>query len=263
VAKGLVLVTGGSGRLGQMFAGHYGDRHRLRLTYHSNPVESTTHEVVRMDLVDFDSVLRAMEGIDAVVHLAADASSRAPWESILPNNIVGTYHVFEAARQAGVARMVYASSNHACGFVVKETGAVGPDAPVRPDSFYGVSKCFGEALGRLYHDKYGMQVICLRIGTCHAGDDMEEQRGWMHAAAARGPSFPYTVPQFLSMWLHPEDLAQLVHRSLETDCAFGIFYGISANTPAMYDLSETRRVLGYEPIYNVQDLFDEPIESLG
>jgi nucleoside-diphosphate-sugar epimerase len=180
---------------------------------------------------------------------------------MLPNNIVGAYNVYEAARQAGVPRLIYASSNHAAGFAVKGGGMVGPDAPVRPDSLYGVTKCFGEALGRFYHDVHGLQVICLRIGTCHGGDDLEDQRARMHAAAARGGSYPYNAREYVSMWLHPEDMSQLVNKSLETDCPFGIFYGISGNTPAAFDLSATRRELGYEPQYNVQDFFDEPILS--
>jgi nucleoside-diphosphate-sugar epimerase len=182
---------------------------------------------------------------------------------MLPNNIVGTYNVYEAARQAAVSRLIYASSNHAAGFAVKAGNMVGPDAPVRPDSLYGVTKCFGEALGRYYHDVYGMQVICLRIGTCHGGDDLADQRQRMHAAVARGGSYPYSSREYVSMWLHPEDMSQLVHKSLETECPFGIFYGISANTPAAFDLSATRRELGYAPRYNVQDLFDVPISSLG
>ena len=261
--KGVVLVTGGSGQLGRMLARHNGDRFALRLTYNTHPFEAPGHEVIQMDLTDLNSVVRAMHGVEAVVHFGADSAGRGPWESMLPNNIVGTYHAYEAARQAGVPRLIYASSNHAAGFAVKDGGMVGPDAPLRPDSLYGVTKCFGEALGRFYHDTYGMQVICLRIGTCHGDDDLVDQRERMHEAVARGGSYPYNPLEYLSMWLHPEDMSQLVHKSLETDCPFGIFYGISANTPAAFDLSETRRALGYNPRYNVQDLFEVPIASLG
>ena len=259
---GIVLVTGGSGQLGRMFVRHSGGRYRLRLTYYSQPFEAPGHEVIRLDVTDYEDVLRAVQGVNAVVHFAADSAGRGPWESMLPNNIVGTYNAFEAARQAGVPRLIYASSNHAAGFAVKDGGLVGPDAPVRPDSLYGVTKCFGEALGRFYHDAYGLHIICLRIGTCHGDDDLAEQRQRMRAAVVRGGSYPYTAREYASMWLHPEDMSQLVRKSLETDCPFGIFYGISANTPAAFDLSETRRVLGYAPRHNVQDLFDEPIASL-
>ena len=260
--ENIVLVTGGSGQLGRMFLRHSGNRYPLRLTFNGHPFEAPGHEVIQLDVTDLNSVLQAMEGVKAVVHFAADSAGRGPWESMLPNNIVGTYNVYEAARQAGVPRLIYASSNHAAGFAVKDGAMVGPDAPVRPDSLYGVTKCFGEALGHFYHDAYGMQVICLRIGTCHGGDDLADQRQRMHAAVARGGSYPYNPREYVSMWLHPEDMSQLVHKSLETDCPFGIFYGISGNTPAAFDLSATRRELGYAPRYNVQDLFDVPISSL-
>jgi nucleoside-diphosphate-sugar epimerase len=264
VTKGMkVLVTGGSGQLGQMFLRHYGDYYALRLTYHAHPFEAPGHEVVQMDLTDFPSVLRAMQGMQAVVHLGADSALKTPWESTLANNVVGTYNAYEAARQAGVPRLVYASSNHAAGFALTERMPIGPDAPIRPDSLYGVSKCFGESLGRYYHDAYGMQVICLRIGSCHGGDTLEDQRRHLQAVIARGVSRPYNVVQYLSIWLSPADMCQLVHRSLETDCPFGIFYGISGNTPAAYDLSETKRQLGYAPKDNIQDLFDAPIADMG
>jgi len=257
-----VLITGGSGQLGQIFARHYGDYYALRLTYNTHPFEAPGHEVIQMDLTDYEAVLRAMQGVEAVVHFGADSRGQGPWESILPNNIVGTYNAYEAARESGVTRLVFASSNHAAGFAAKEA-VVGPDAPIQPDSLYGVSKCFGESLGRYYHDRYSMQVICLRIGTCHGEDDYADQRARLQAVVDRGGSYPYDAPTTLSMWLSNTDMSQLVHRSLETDCPFGIFYGISDNTPAAFDLSETKRVLGYEPKDNVQDLFDQPITSLG
>ena len=146
-----VLVTGGSGRLGRILAKHLSDTYALRLTYNAHPFEAPGCEVVQMDLTDFDSVLRAMQGVQAVVHFGADSALQTPWESTLNNNIVGTYNAYEAARQAGVPRFVFASSNHAAGFDIAEGKLVGPDAPVRPDSLYGVSKVFGEALGRYYH----------------------------------------------------------------------------------------------------------------
>ncbi|MEA3407701.1 MAG: NAD(P)-dependent oxidoreductase [Chloroflexota bacterium] len=128
-----VLITGGSGQLGQMFLGHYGDYYALRLTYNTHPFEAPGHEVIQMDLTDYEAVLDTMQGIEAIVHFGADSASRAPWESILPNNIVGTYNAYEAAREAGVMRFVFASSNHAAGFALKERDMVGPDAPIRPD----------------------------------------------------------------------------------------------------------------------------------
>jgi NAD+ dependent glucose-6-phosphate dehydrogenase len=263
VSKGMkVLVTGGSGRIGRIFAKHHSDTYALRLTYNAHPFEAPGCEVVQMDLTDFGSVLRAMQGMEAVVHFGADSALQTPWESTLNNNIVGTYNAYEAARQAGVPRLVFASSNHAAGFDIAEGKLVGPDAPIRPDSLYGVSKVFGEALGRYYHDQYGMQVICLRIGSCHGGDTYEGQLRHLKERIARGVSHPYNVVQLLSIWLSAADMCQFVQRSLESDCPFGIFYGISDNTPAAFDLSETKRQLGYAPKDNVQDLFDVPIAEL-
>ena len=218
MTREIVLFTGGDGQLGTMFLRHRGHRHTLRLTYLNEPFEAPGHEVVQLDVTDFDAVLQAMEGVSAVVHFAADSAGRGPWESMLPNNIVGAYNVFEAARQAAVPRLVYASSNHAAGFAVKEGSVIGPDAPIRPDSIYGVTKCFGEALGRFYHDVHGMRVICLRIGTCHGETDAESQRQRVHAAVEQGGSYPYNATEYLSMWLHPEDMCQLVDKSLETRC---------------------------------------------
>lgn len=133
------------------------------------------------DMADFDAIRPAFEGQDVVVHLGGDPSGGAPWESVLPNNIVGTYNVMEASREAGVARVVFASTNHVVGFYPEKEepykavfegrfGDARQRLPllstelVRPDCLYGVGKAFGEALGSLYHDKYGMSCVCLRIG---------------------------------------------------------------------------------------------------
>lgn len=251
-----VLVTGASGHIGRVFVRLYGDYYALRLAYRSRPIQAVAgQEVVQMDLADYDSVLRAMEGMEAVVHLGADASFPSTWESVLPNNLLGTYHAYEAAREAGATRFIFASSNHAAGFAVREIGHVGPDAPHRPDSLYGVSKCYGESLGRYYHDRFGMAVICLRIGSCHQLDDPAAERERLRRSLSLDSqrTFPYTPEQLLGIWISNRDMAQLIHRSLESDCRFGIFYGVSDNTPSVFDLSETRRQLGYAPQDRVQD----------
>ncbi|MBN1399691.1 MAG: NAD(P)-dependent oxidoreductase [Anaerolineae bacterium] len=249
-----VLVTGASGHIGRVFAQHYGDRYALRLAYHTRPIVAPEHEVVQMNLADLDSVLAALDGVDAIVHMGADSSGHAPWDSVLRNNIVGTYNTYEAARIAGVSRVVYASSNHAAGYDIRDHSPIGPDAPIRPDSLYGVSKCFGESLGRYYHDAHGLAVICLRIGACHQLDDPAAERERLRRAVAqRRASFPYTTEQTLGIWISNRDMAQLIHKSLETVCTFGIFYGASENEPPVFDLSETKKVLGYEPQDRVND----------
>src|SRR5215813_1843424 len=115
------------------------------------------------DLADLAQVEKAVAGMEGVVHLGGHAVEGS-WPTILNANIIGCYNLFEAARRAGVKRVVFASSNHAIGFYPRSQ-RIGVDVRVRPDSRYGVSKAFGEALGSLYADKHGLRVTCLRIGN--------------------------------------------------------------------------------------------------
>jgi uronate dehydrogenase len=158
------------------------------------------------------------------VHLAGQPSE-APWPVIREANIEGTFQVFEAARRAGVRRVVYASSNHAVGFT--PVGTEQPaDLPPRPDTLYGVSKVFGEALARYYVDRYAMQIACLRIGTF-------EPRP--------------TYARSLSTWLSPDDCARLVDACLRAPAlGYSIIWGVSVNTRRMWSL-DAGRALGYEP----------------
>jgi nucleoside-diphosphate-sugar epimerase len=247
-SKPNILLTGASGHIGQVFLRYYGDQYVMRLAYNTHPIDAPSgHEAIRMDLTQFDQVLAAASGMQAIVHMGADSRGRAPWESVLQNNIVGTYNVYEAARQAGVDRVVYASSNHAAGYAVRDEGIPVTGAPIRPDSLYGVSKCFGESLGRYYHDHHGLGVICLRIGSCHQLDDPDAERKRMQAAVSRASSFPYVGRQYAAMWISNRDMAQLIHRSLVTERSYGIYYGISDNDPPMFDLTGALEELGYEP----------------
>ena len=251
-----VLVTGAGGRIGQAFREIYRNHYSLRLMYHRKPVEpSIGEEIVHADITDFDSVLKATEGVQAVVHLAANPRVNAPWDSILNTNIIGTYNVFESARRCGVKKIVFASSNHACGFAVNEYDLVGPDAPVRPDSLYGVSKAFGEALGRYYFEKFGLSVICLRIGWCPGLEDPTPI--FEEILSGRRPLLTYSAKKLIAMWISNRDIAQLIHRSIESDVEFGIFYGASDNTPGIFDLTETKKKLGYEPRDRVEDYIGE------
>src|SRR4051794_1203857 len=172
-----VLVTGAEGTIGTAVREFLSDRYDLR----SLTRDPASFPSVVADITDLDALEAAFAGMDAVVHLAASPSVSTPWAEILPNNLVGTYNVFEAARRAGVSRVVYASSNHAIGMYEVEAA---PDlyalddprvfdemVDVRPDSLYGVSKIYGEALARLYVERHGLTAVCLRIGTVRADDD--------------------------------------------------------------------------------------------
>ncbi|MCG8547673.1 MAG: NAD(P)-dependent oxidoreductase, partial [Alphaproteobacteria bacterium] len=163
-----VLLTGAAGTIGRVLRQGLSGQYDLLRLADISPLSDAGpgEECIEMDIGDLDAAVSACRGIDCVVHLAAipvEPEDNA-WAQILPANIAGTYNVFEAARQAGAKRVVFASSNHVVGFYRRDAVA-DPDAAMRPDSVYGVSKVFGEALGRLYADKHGMSVACLRIGS--------------------------------------------------------------------------------------------------
>ncbi|MCX8189029.1 MAG: NAD(P)-dependent oxidoreductase [Nitrososphaeria archaeon] len=240
-----VLVTGASGRIGRAFIREYKNYYTFRLMLHKKSLDTFDVEVVYGDIADFNSVLNAVKGVDAIVHLAADARVEAEWNSVLNTNIIGTYNVFEAARLCNVKKVVYASSNHACGTLINEKDIVGPDAPIAPDSLYGVSKVFGEALAHYYFKKYGLSIICLRIGICRDLDDPSQFFREYITGQKVHPT--YSPEKILGLWISAHDMAQLIHKSLESDIKFGIFYGISNNRHPVFDLSETKAKLGYIP----------------
>ena len=179
---------------------------------------------VTADVTDPDGLDAAFAGVGAVVHLAGQPTE-APWPVIREANVEGTVQIFEAARRAGVTRVVYASSNHAVGFTPLDHD-LPADVPPRPDTLYGVSKVFGEALARYYVDRYGFAVACLRIGT-----------------------FAETPPdrRALSTWLSPGDCARLVDACLRApDLSYALLWGVSDNTRRTWSLDEAI-ALGYRP----------------
>ena len=185
-----VLVTGGAGKIGTALRSHWRGRYGLlRLAdIAAQEPAGAGEEICQLDMRDITSVEKSMEDMDCVVHLAG-IPHEDTWDNILSVNIEGTYNAFEAARRQGVRRVVFASSNHVIGFHRREE-VVDTDAQPRPDSRYGVSKVFGEALGSMYADKYGLSVACLRIGPF------------------RTPDKP-NAPRELMNWLSHADMAQL------------------------------------------------------
>ena len=189
-----------------------------------------TEKFVAAELTSPDQLAALFEGAHSVIHLGG-FSVEGPWDTILQSNIVGCYNAFEAARQAGVKRVIFASSNHAVGFYRRKQ-KIGADVTVRPDSRYGVSKAFGEALGALYADKHGIAVTCLRIGNVGIR--------------------PIDVRR-LSIWISPEDLVQLMQIGLEhPEIRFEILYGASDNAASWWDNSRARK-LGYRPTGKAED----------
>jgi uronate dehydrogenase len=219
-----VLITGATGDVGTHLRGELAGKYRLRLS-DVRPLKTNKSETfVRADISKMADALRITKGVDAIVHLGG-YSVEGPWESILQANIVGCYNVFEAARRNGVKRILFPTSNHAVGFYRRDQ-TIDHRVYPKPDSRYGVSKVFGEALGSLYADKYGLEIFMMRIGNVNPVP-IDKRR--------------------LSLWFSPRDLAQLVSIGIEhPDIKFEIVYGISKNKRAWYDNSNAFR-LGYRP----------------
>lgn len=226
VAVKRVLITGAAGAIGRALrSGLRGRYPALRLSDLAPLGDpGPGEELCTADIRDLAATEATMEGVDCVVHLAAVAVEDA-WERVLDLNIIGTYAVFEAARRRGVRRIVFASSNHAVGYYRREE-VLDPGVLPRPDSRYGVSKVFGEALGRLYADKYGLSVACLRIGSFRDRPENARQLG---------------------TWISPRDTVQLVRRCIEApDYHFLVVYGVSANTRSRWS-NAGAECLGYRP----------------
>ncbi len=193
---------------------------------------------VAADLGDRAALEQACAGVDGIIHLGG-YSVEGPWEDIHAANIVGLWNLFEAARAQGVKRVVFASSNHAMGFY-RRRDRVGTDEPVRPDSRYGVSKAFGEAVGAFFADKYGLRVMSIRIGNVGL-KPIDKRR--------------------LSIWIHPEDLFQLCRIGLEhADLHHAIVYGESQNERSWWDNRSAFR-LGYAPVHRAEDFAAEALAA--
>ncbi|MCX5069839.1 NAD(P)-dependent oxidoreductase [Micromonospora lupini] len=232
---GTVVVTGAAGRIGSAVCRHLRDEVRRLVLVDRVPPhpQSPTDRAIQLDLADADAVTAALAGADAVVHLAG-LPDEAPLADLLESNVLGTYHVLEAARRQRVGRVVLASSNRVTGFYPVGQ-VVGPDEPVRPDGFYGVSKVAVEALGRLYADKFGLSVVCLRIGSFE--DEPNETR-------------------YLATWLSPRDGIGFVRAALTApDVHFVTAYAVSANTRAFWDTTAGAQ-LGYLPVDDAEVFAD-------
>ena len=244
--KRKVLITGGAGLIGSIMI------ERLRDKYDFSSLDVREAEGVSSLLANLDdlgAITPAFEGVDTVVHLAADRSPAGSWESILKNNFVATYNVFEASKRAGVQRVIFASSNHA-------EGGFYLDAPwkhvndgnfhlleqdnyelvtekhmIRPDSYYGVAKAYGEALGSYYNDFHGLSSMHLRIGWVIEDDD---------------PTFSAYA---LSLWLSHRDTAQIIDLCISAPEShrYDIFNATSDNTWKIFDIDHAKKALGYAP----------------
>ena len=231
-----LLLTGAAGILGRWLRPELLKIHKsLRSSDIKDPGPALPgEEVVVADLGDRAKVDKLVEGVKAIVHFGG-ISVEKTFDNILHSNILGTYNVYDAARKHGVKRIVFASSNHAIGFHTRDE-KLDANALQRPDTYYGVSKAFGEDLGSLYVDKYGLEIACLRIGTA-----IPEPR----------------EPRHLSTWLSYPDLLQLIESCLNAPkLTFAVMYGASANDRGWWDNSLNAHI-GFKPKDNAEKFADK------
>ena len=229
-----ILITGAAGQIGKVLRAGLKGRYRLIrcLDLGVQAPATAGEEVIQGDIRDLAVLDQAMSGIDCVVHLAG-VPVEDTWEKILPANIEGCYNTFDSAQRQGVKRMIFASSNHAVGFHRRERMIDNTVAP-RPDSRYGISKVFGEAVGRFYADKHQMQVACLRIGSFRAANKPEDFRQ-------------------LNTWISHRDMVHLTACLIEhPGFHFEVVYGTSNNLRNRWDNTNVKH-LGYQPQDNAED----------
>ena len=231
-----IVLTGAAGRLGSYLREPLS---KMAETLVSSDIKDDIgtlyagESYVKADLESLDAMMSLLEGADMVVHFGAYVDE-APFEKLLGPNFIGAYNVWEAAFQQGLRRVVYASSIHAVGMHPKNE-FIGTDAPHRPDTFYGLAKCFAEDLASMYWDKRGLESVCLRILSCAQ----------------------VTNPRAVGSWLSYDDLIQLVEKSVSTPVTgFTVAYGVSNNDRAPVDNSNASH-LGYKPKDNAEQFADE------
>ena len=249
-----IAVTGSAGTIGKPLCAELARDHDVvRIDLHDGDVN--------LDVRDVDALANAFAGCETVVHLAGVVSLEASWEETIGPNITGTYAAFEAARRAGVTRVIFASSNHAVGMhevdnlpAVYEPGfglVVGTESPYRPDSLYGVWKAFGETLGRYYSDNHGLQVTCVRIGSITTADDprdpsVAQSSGWLPLTEAQ------KFARYAATWMSQRDFARLVRAIIARDVRYAVIYGVGDNATRFWDLEPGRAIFGFWPLDGVR-----------
>ena len=240
-----ILITGSAGNIGTLLRRSLAQpgRHLRLLDVATQPVLESREdaELIVASFLDRDALEQACRDVSAVIHLGGISGGGSAWAEYLEVNINGTLVVLEAARKAGVPRVIYASSHHAAGFLPNNTGVTIPDyAFPRPDSFYGVSKVASESLCSLYHDRHGLDVICLRIGSYRERP---------------------TDQRVLWNWLSPGDCTRLFEAAITTPGpGFRVVWGVSANTRDVVSLNEARSI-GYVPQDNAEQYASEVVPA--
>ncbi|WP_299281118.1 NAD(P)-dependent oxidoreductase [uncultured Tateyamaria sp.] len=231
-----LVLTGAAGRLGSHLRGPLAE---MCETFVSTDIADGVSDLaanetyVKADLSRLDEIVNLLQDADMVVHFGA-IGDEAPFDDILHANIIGAYNIWEAAHRNGVRRVVYASSIHAVG-MHKSADMIGVNAPHRPDTYYGLAKCFAEDLARMYWDKRGIEAVCMRIASCAT----------------------VTNARAVGTWLSYDDLIHMVTRAIDTRVTeFSIVYGVSDNDRSPFDNTGARH-LGYRPKGNAEQFAEE------
>ena len=242
-----ILITGSEGLIGRLLSSKLS-----RCTITSlDQVHSNSARYVRSNLQsvsELNDKLTEFLPFDCVVHLAAECNSRAPWNTVLVNNIIATRTIFEFARENKVPQIIFASSNHVTGLYegippslhLKPRGTenITSEMPICPDGYYGVSKAFGEALGKYFSDRFNIRTTCLRIGSVLQDDN------------------PSINKRYRSTWLSHDDLVMLFEAALNSNVKYGIYYGVSNNKMRFWDLKNAEEELNFFPQDNADDFFN-------
>ncbi len=253
VVRKRILLTGAAGGIGSAFFRAEAERYTFRLADRDTAsIEgnvSPNHEVFPLDVGDLGACLRACQGIDTVVHLAANADPDADfYASLLHNNIQGTYNIFRAAKDQGCRRVIFASSAQVVAGYPVDVQAQ-PQSPIRPMNMYGVSKCFGEAVASYFAHAEGLSTIAIRIGSYDVNAD---DLNWLRQEPCR---------LHLSGYVSERDMNHLLVRCIETpDVPFAIVHGISDNRFKRLDITATRNLLGYAPQDDAFEIFGGEID---
>jgi len=245
-----VLVTGASGLIGGILNFKLTDHNLFGLDI--KECDYKNFEISNISDSNKLEIIMTINKIDTVVHLAGNASVSAKWDSLSENNFTGTVNVFNACKEAGVKKIIFASSNHAVGLyendspykeiingdyrnITKNYKLISPYCEVRPDSLYGVSKAFGENLGRFFYEKYNIKVACLRIGSVIKDNNPKVKNS----------------NRFFSTWCSHEDIAGLIDACIKSNkVEYDIFYGVSDNDWKIWDISNAEKILSFKPTSN-------------
>lgn len=242
MGKPRLLITGANGLIGQIMTLHLGSVFDIcGLDIAPFPTDSFIRKANIANEDQVRAVFDEFSPVAYVLHLAANSSANADWQSVLMSNIHGTWNVFSIASQNKVKRVVFASSNHATGYYEgipptlhrqPRPPTIRVNNPVRPDGPYGISKIAGEAVARYFYDHHNLEAVCLRIGSVLKDDD------------------PTKEDRHRSTWLSHQDLKHLIRRALlanENFPGFGIYYGVSRNGRRFWDISNAETELGFHP----------------